>query len=150
MGRKPKPTALKLLRGNPGKRPLNKFEPKPEDTPPECPEHLSQLAKEEWAFKMDELPAGLITKLDKAVFAGYCHYWAEWVILKESVQRMGRVIETTHGNLIPNPSFSMGNTVYKLMLASATECGFSPSSRTRISVEPKKKPKTDQWEGFGG
>ena len=29
-GRKPKPTALKVLEGNPGKRPLNLFEPTPE------------------------------------------------------------------------------------------------------------------------
>ena len=27
-GRKPKPTALKMLEGNPGKRPLNEYEPK--------------------------------------------------------------------------------------------------------------------------
>ena len=29
-GRKPVPTALKKLRGNPGKRPLNDAEPKPD------------------------------------------------------------------------------------------------------------------------
>ena len=29
-GRKPKPTALKMLEGNPGGRPLNTKEPKPE------------------------------------------------------------------------------------------------------------------------
>jgi hypothetical protein len=29
-GRKPKPTYLKLLNGNPGKRPLNEQEPKPQ------------------------------------------------------------------------------------------------------------------------
>jgi hypothetical protein len=29
-GRRPKPTRLKLLTGNPGKHPLNRSEPKPE------------------------------------------------------------------------------------------------------------------------
>ena len=29
-GKKPKPTHLKLITGNPGKRPLNEAEPKPE------------------------------------------------------------------------------------------------------------------------
>ncbi|HZK10243.1 MAG TPA: phage terminase small subunit P27 family, partial [Clostridia bacterium] len=33
-GRKPKPTALKVLEGNPGKRPLNKNEPQPERKAP--------------------------------------------------------------------------------------------------------------------
>ena len=32
-GRKPKPTALKRLEGNPGKRPLNAMEPVPPTVP---------------------------------------------------------------------------------------------------------------------
>ena len=47
-GRKPKPTALKVLEGNPGKRPLNLFEPTPEDKMPECPDWLEDEAKAEW------------------------------------------------------------------------------------------------------
>ena len=36
-GRRPKPTRLKLLTGNPGKRPLNDDEPQPQAAIPECP-----------------------------------------------------------------------------------------------------------------
>ena len=36
-GRKPKPTVLKELEGNPGRRPLNKNEPKPNKKAPRCP-----------------------------------------------------------------------------------------------------------------
>ena len=43
-GRKPKPTALKVLEGNPGKRPLNENEPKPERKAPECPSWLEPEA----------------------------------------------------------------------------------------------------------
>ena len=46
-GRKPKPTALKVLEGNPGKRPLNENEPKPENKAPRCPSWLEQEAKNE-------------------------------------------------------------------------------------------------------
>ena len=42
-GRKPKPTALKVLEGNPGKRPLNLYEPTPEGDLPECPEWLENV-----------------------------------------------------------------------------------------------------------
>ena len=39
-GRKPKPTALKKLEGNPGKRKLNMKEPMPEKGMPDCPKWL--------------------------------------------------------------------------------------------------------------
>ena len=47
-GRKPKPTAIKILEGNPGKRQLNKYEPSPDKLAPECPDWLSEEAKAEW------------------------------------------------------------------------------------------------------
>ena len=48
-GRKPKPTALKLIDGNPGKRPINAHEPTATGGgKPTCPSHLSPTAKSEW------------------------------------------------------------------------------------------------------
>jgi phage terminase small subunit len=47
-GRRPKPTRLKLLTGNPGKRPLNETEPRPEAAIPECPVVLGPVARQEW------------------------------------------------------------------------------------------------------
>ena len=46
--RKPTPTAIKELEGNPGKRPLNTKEPKPEKKAPSCPKWLEPEAKKEW------------------------------------------------------------------------------------------------------
>lgn len=45
-GRKPKPTALKKLEGNPGKRKLNTKEPIPAKGMLNCPEWLLPEAKE--------------------------------------------------------------------------------------------------------
>ena len=47
-GRKPKPTAVKVLEGNPDKRSLNTAEPKPEKKAPRCPSWLEDEAKKEW------------------------------------------------------------------------------------------------------
>ena len=44
-GRKPKPTALKVLEGNPGKRPLNDREPVPPKGTLKCPAWLLPEAK---------------------------------------------------------------------------------------------------------
>ena len=46
--RKPKPTALKELEGNPEKRKLNKKEPKPDKGMPTRLEWLLLEAKQEW------------------------------------------------------------------------------------------------------
>lgn len=47
-GRKPKPTAVKKLEGNPGKRKLNTKEPVPAKGMPACPDWLMPEAKKEW------------------------------------------------------------------------------------------------------
>ena len=61
-GRKPKPTAVKQLEGNPGKRQLNANEPKPAARAPSCPKWLEDDAKKEWrrlAKQMEQL--GILT-----------------------------------------------------------------------------------------
>ena len=78
-GRKPKPTAVKVLEGNPGKRGLNAGEPKPEKKAPRCPAWLEAEAKKEWkrmAKQMERL--GILTEIDMAAFAGYCQAYARW------------------------------------------------------------------------
>ena len=47
-GRKPTPSAIKALEGNPGKRALNEREPRPEKKAPSCPKWLEPEAKKEW------------------------------------------------------------------------------------------------------
>jgi hypothetical protein len=47
-GRRPLPTAIKELTGNPGKRPLNLDEPHPPKIIPKCPKHLDENARKKW------------------------------------------------------------------------------------------------------
>ena len=76
-GRKPKPTAIKELEGNPGKRPLNEAEPKPEHKAPPCPKWLEPEAKKEWRRLSKQLEAiGVLTEVDQAAFASYCQAYA--------------------------------------------------------------------------
>lgn len=66
-GRPPKPTAVKELEGNPGKRPLNKNEPKPKQIAPKCPSWLEPDAKKEWRRLSKELETmGLLTQVSIA------------------------------------------------------------------------------------
>ena len=64
-GRKPKPTALKKLEGNPGKRKLNTKEPMPGKGMPDCPKWLLPEVKMEWerlCVKLSEM--GVLTEID--------------------------------------------------------------------------------------
>lgn len=75
-GRRPKPTRIKALTGNPGKRPLNMNEPRPEPALPDCPPELSATAQREWARLIGELSKlNLITNLDRGALATYCGLW---------------------------------------------------------------------------
>jgi hypothetical protein len=47
-GRRTNPTRLKALTGNPGKRPLNANEPRPEPAVPECLPELNPIARQDW------------------------------------------------------------------------------------------------------
>ncbi len=76
-GRKPKPTKLKVLTGNPGKRPLNHNEPRPEPAVPDCPPELSGAAQCEWNRLVGELSKlNLRTHLDRTALAAYCNAYA--------------------------------------------------------------------------
>ena len=76
-GRKPKPTAMKKLEGNPGKRKLNTKESVPAKGMPACPDWLMPEAKKEWerlAKLMNQM--GVLTEVDMAAFAAYCQSYA--------------------------------------------------------------------------
>ena len=66
-GRKPKPTLIRQLEGNPGKRPLNDREPIPPSGVPECPDILDDDGRAEWfrtAAVLSEM--GLLSKADRS------------------------------------------------------------------------------------
>ena len=85
-GRKPKPTAIKKLEGNPGKRKLNTKEPIPAKGMPECPEWLLPEAKREWERLADLMnQMGVLTEVDMAAFAAYCQSYARWKEAQEHI-----------------------------------------------------------------
>jgi uncharacterized repeat protein (TIGR01451 family) len=61
------------LRGNPGKRPINDQEPKPESGVPKKPQFLSATAIKYWHYHARWLDqAGILAKVDLGIFAAYC------------------------------------------------------------------------------
>lgn len=144
-GRKPKPTHLKLVTGNPGKRALPKAEAKVAPALPSPPPHLSDEAKVEWGRVSEDLyKVGLLSVVDRAALAAYCHAYARWVQAERAIAEMakrdqltgGLMIKTTNGNAIQNPLVGTANKAAADMVRYAAEFGMTPSARSRINAEP--------------
>ena len=134
-GRPATPTALKILRGNPGKRPLAHDEPKPRPVAPECPAWLLAEAKREWRRVAPELERlGLLTMVDGAAFAGYCQAYGRWVQAERALKKHGLTTETSTGYLAPRPEVVISRQSLQLVKAFCSEFGLTPSARGRMTV----------------
>jgi len=140
-GRKPKPTRLKALTGNPGKRPLNPAELNPEPAMPECPAELGPVARREWDRLVGELAAlRLLTNLDRAALAAYCGAYALWAEAMEAIQKYGTMIKSPTGYPIQSPYVAIANRQAEIMMRIASEFGFTPASRSRVSMPSNTEP----------
>jgi len=134
-GRRPKPTRIKALTGNPGKRPLNQAEPRPEPVAPDCPPELGGPAQREWARLVDELTKlGLLTNLDRAALAAYCGAYAMWAEATEQINKFGTMVKSPTGYPVQSPYVSIANRQAEIMMRIASEFGFTPASRSRIAA----------------
>jgi P27 family predicted phage terminase small subunit len=135
-GRKPKPSAVKALEGNPGKRKLNKSEPKPMTGAPSCPDHIRGAAKFEWNRVVKELVAlKIVTKIDRAALASYCSAYGHWVDAEKHLREEDAVIVTDKGNMVQNPYMQISKRSMDQMVKFAAEFGMTPSSRSRVKVD---------------
>jgi P27 family predicted phage terminase small subunit len=136
-GRKPTPTNLKLLRGNPGHRPLNEHEPKPQPRLPRAPAHLSDAAKKEWTRAgRFLLQLGLVSDLDLAAFAAYCTAFGRWVEAEQALNTHGVLVKSPSGFPMQSPYLAVANRAMEQMRSLLGEFGMSPASRTRVSASP--------------
>lgn len=151
-GRKPIPTELKKLAGNPGHRPINDLEPKPKRDLPRCPSHLDKTAKAMWRKLSKELHVlGVLTNIDTELLSAYCQVYSRWKNAELMLQKSGEVIKTTNGNLIQNPYLAIANRAIEQMAKLASEFGMTPSSRSRIKInEPEELDELDKLQSLFG
>ncbi len=162
-GRKPKPSAKKRLEGNPGKRKLNKREPKPKistDMKPSQPhapkDALDGQAIEATAkiFAERYLPelqkTGVYTDADQSAFELMTlHYALAWVAA-ERVQRDGLTVAGTKVDAKKHPLLQVVRENSNLFRAYAAEFGMTPSARSRIELpDPADHNKQLELELFG-
>jgi P27 family predicted phage terminase small subunit len=141
-GRPPKPTALKILGGNPGKRPLNSLEPRPRSSAkvPRPPSFLSKEAKKEWRRVAPGLhEMGLLTEVDVAALAAYCQAFARWQVAEQMLTDEGMTFVTEKGYVGQHPAVAIARQSWQVIKQFAAEFGMTPSARGRMTLpEPKE------------
>ncbi len=126
---------MRVVRGNPGRRPLPEGEPEPASDLPIAPAHLSDEAKAEWDRTGQQLlELGLITTIDRPALAAYCAAWARWVDAEQRLVEFGVVIKSPKGFLVQSPYLSIANRAMEQMMKVLVEFGMTPSSRTRVTT----------------
>lgn len=141
-GPAPKPTNLKVLQGNPGKRPVNTNEPEfesSEELLKPLP-HLSTYAKKEWKRLAPLLlKNGLLTEADTATFGAYCQSYHRWVEAEKLIRAHGFTTITDKGNVIQRPEVGIANKAMEQMTKFAKEFGLTPSGRTQLHIEKSEE-----------
>lgn len=160
VGRKPKPTALRELEGNPGHRPLNKNEPKPEGKLPDCPPMLRGVEKTAWRIVQEEMGM-VLTAADQFVLAMFCISWGAAIEMLRDIRKHGRLVPMpvqagdkskqlalniameqsgANDNLPPamrvqNPAVSLLRDAAEKIQKFGNDLGLTPAARVRLKAE---------------
>lgn len=142
-GRKPKPTRMKLLQGNPGRRPLPENEPQPKaaERTPNVPAWLDGDAKAIWREHARDLwEVGLLTQIDREALAVLCETTALYRTAVEMIRAQGVVWTSPETGYTQQSAWAtVRNQTLSKMQSLWAEFGMTPASRTRIEVEKPEK-----------
>jgi P27 family predicted phage terminase small subunit len=134
-----RPTAIKILEGEPNKDRINFNEPQPE-TKTTAPKFLNKYGRNEWKRLYPEYERlGLVTKADRALFATYCQVWGRLQEAEEEYKKSTFLVRNKKGGINKNPLLSIINECINQLHALGTQFGMTPVSRSRINSTPKAK-----------
>jgi P27 family predicted phage terminase small subunit len=148
-GPAPKPEWLKVLEGNPGKRPLKKpAKAKPEMRVFASPDWLGEAARGHWNNVAPELQRiGLLTELDLTLFAAFCQTYANWVRVEKQLNETGLVYVTPSGQVRPRPELAIAREYMDAILEFSKDFGMTPASRANMSLptQPDSDSDFERW-----
>lgn len=154
-GRRPSPTQLRIVQGNPGKRKINKTEPKPKREIPSCPAHLSDAGKVAWgrlSVLLDRM--GVLTEADSAALERLCDCYSDILICRDSLIADGWTYKTmdAQGNTLikGNPAATQLRAADAQFKSYLIEFGLTPSARTKVHAAPDEDKKADPLAEFFG
>lgn len=145
MGRPRKPTALKVLQGNPGKRALPGSEPKPPVASSSPPEWLDDYAREVWE-QISPLLVGMrvLTEADAPGLVLLASAWSDWRKADEVIQRMGASFEVKEWDRNAEefvvvgyrrrPEVADRADSWRRVRLALSDFGMTPAARSKVSM----------------
>jgi P27 family predicted phage terminase small subunit len=79
-------------------------------------------------------PLRILTHLDRAALASYCGAYARWAEATEAIQKFCSMVKSPTGYPVQSPYVPIANRQTEIMMRIASEFGFTPASRSRISA----------------
>jgi P27 family predicted phage terminase small subunit len=158
-GPPPTPMNLRILRGNPSRRPIPKYEPLPPPTPtcPEAPSYLDTYARAEWQRVAPLLfTVGLLSTIDVALLSVYSAAFSQWRTAAEMLAKAatddpktanGLLVERDSGK-IPDPLIGIARRAAGQMLRAAVEFAMSPAARARMGAGPSTPKPPGKFDGL--
>lgn len=149
-GRKPKPTAVKKLEGNPGHRALPSNEPRYDAASDRAPTGMSEDARKLWhQIAHDVIGAGVLRSVDVPAFTLMAEHYA---LAMEAAREIAAMVAAraagdaekrlsplltvdSNGNERKTPLLQVFRDNAAAYRAFAAEFGLTPSSRARIHVQ---------------
>jgi len=146
-GRTPKPTAIKKLQGNPGKRKLPKNEPQPERQIPAMPWGMGEEFKKFWKQIVPQLDQlGVLTALDGPALTMMAIHYAMARDAAKTIRQEGQQAEDENGALRKHPLNQVLRDNSNAFRQWAVQFGLTPAARARLQItEPEA---VDEYEAF--
>ncbi len=154
-GRKPKPTHLKLVTGNPGKKALNKAEPKVARSRPSAPAHMSDRARETWGYVSALLDRmGVLAEVDAMALEMLCEAYADFLSAAGELEGLGSdFYETTNqsGSTMyrAHPALAKKQDADRRIRGWLAEFGMTPSARSRVKADGEASSEDPAATYFG-
>lgn len=141
-GRRPIPTALKMLRGNPGKRPLTGTEPAPTEGVPEPLNCLTDAAVAHFDTLAAELmELRVLTIIDGPALSALAQAIADFEEATAELATGEKVVQTERGT-VRSPWAMLQKQAFDQMQRGFADFGLTPSSRPKIQLVPRAPAKS--------
>lgn len=134
------------MRGNPGKRSLNKDEPQPPADGVVMPAHLGEVAAGRWRELLPMLQAvRVMTRADVEALARYCDTYEWWLATRAKLRVEGDTYPILNDGgevkyIAQRPEVAIAHKLAQQLRQLEQDFGLNPAARASLHVE---KPQTN-------